>query len=151
LTLRRKDFLLALMFFAVRIEGRTQLQKLTFLGQKEGRMEGGYDFRSWKFGPFSDDIWKDLDMLVSQGQTTEIPQNSRDGEVLGYMYLLSKQGRDYVTNEILPKLDQQTLSLLKTLMTRYSHMSLDELLTYVYQKYPEYTGESQVRDRFWLK
>lgn len=136
------------MFFAARIEGRTQLQKLTFLGQKEGKMEGGYNFRKWKFGPFSDDIWKDLDALVNHGEAMEIPQNSKEGEVLGYMYTLSKQGRDYVTNEILPKLDQETLNQLKTVIMRYSRMTLAELLTYVYQKYPDYTEKSQVRDRF---
>lgn len=148
MNIRRKDFLLTLMFLAGRIDGRTQLQKLAFLGQEEGKLEAGYVFRSWKFGPFSDDIWKDLDVTVKQGQVTEIAQNSKDGEVLGYIYLLSKQGRDYVTSEILPKLDQQTLSLLKTLMTRYAHMSLDELLTYVYKEYPDWTDKSQVRDRY---
>ncbi len=142
--LERKDLLLALVFFAVRVEGRTQLQKLTFLAQEEAKLKAGYHFESWKFGPFSSDIWRDMDALIDEGAAIEIPQGTKE-EVLGYMYILSKQGRDYVTSDILPKLDGETLNLLKTIILRYSQMTLTELLTYVYDRYPEYTDKSEWR------
>lgn len=140
--LRGKDLLLTLLFFAERVDGRTQVQKLTFLTQKETELGESYHFVPWKFGPFSRDVWKDLDLLVSEGIVIEIPQGGKD-KTVGYLYALTKDGTRLVTDRILKHLDDSMLVQIRKIIENYSQMNLSELLTYVYEKYPEYTEKSQ--------
>lgn len=140
--LRGKDLLLTLLFFAERVDGRTQVQKLAFLTQKETELGESYSFAPWKFGPFSKEVWEDLDLLVSEGIVIEIPQGGKD-KTVGYMYALTKDGTRLVTDRILSQLDDSMLVQIKKIIESYSQMNLSELLTYVYEKYPEYTEKSQ--------
>jgi uncharacterized protein YwgA len=140
--LKGKDLLLTLLFFAERVDGRTQIQKLAFLTQKETKLGESYHFVPWKFGPFSKDVWKDLDRLVSEGTVIEIPQGGKD-KTVGYMYALTKDGARLVSDSILSRLDEGMLEQIKTIIENYSQKSLSELLTYVYERYPEYTEKSE--------
>lgn len=140
--LKGKDLLLTLLFFAERVDGRTQVQKLAFLTQKETKLGESYRFVPWKFGPFSKEVWEDLDLLVSEGIVIEIPQGGKD-KTVGYMYALTKDGARLVTDRILSQLDDNMLVQIKRMIENYSQMNLSELLTYVYEKYPEYTEKSQ--------
>jgi uncharacterized protein YwgA len=140
--LKGRDLLLTLLFFAERVDGRTQIQKLTFLTQKETELGEGYDFIAWKFGPFSKEVWQDLDHLVEEGIVIEIPQGGKD-KTVGYIYALTKEGTRFVMDRILSQIDESLLPQIEKIIVNYSQMSLSELLTYVYEKYPEYTVKSE--------
>jgi uncharacterized protein len=140
--LKGKDLLLTLLFFAEKVDGRTQVQKLTFLAQEETGLGKSYHFESWKFGPFSKDVWKDLDFLVTEGTVIEIAQGGKD-KTVGYMYALTKEGARLVTDHILSQLDESALLQIEQIIRNYSQMNLSELLTYVYERYPEYTDKSE--------
>ena len=52
-----------------RMAGITRLEKMMFLLQKEtefsGKLHNKFNFEAWKFGPFSKEIYEDLDLLAS--------------------------------------------------------------------------------------
>ena len=74
--LERDDILLLLLLAMSekskqRVAGITRIEKLMFLLQREtvfsGKVHEKFDFKPWKFGPFSKEIYEDLDLLVSAG------------------------------------------------------------------------------------
>ncbi|MFB6177024.1 MAG: PadR family transcriptional regulator, partial [Halobaculum sp.] len=48
------------------IEGITRFQKLVFLAQREQSVESLYDFEAADYGPFSKELYDDLDKLVAK-------------------------------------------------------------------------------------
>jgi hypothetical protein len=159
------------------IEGITRLEKLIFLAQKEEKItienEGkkdNFDFIPFKMGPWSSDVYDEVDFLESMGllekrgtQENE-PVNQAHDEMLFNEAILDKYQKSYPTldnemesyrltvkgieiaKKLWERLDNDECEKLKKIKKKFNKMNLKQLLRYVYTKYPDYTSESEIKD-----
>jgi uncharacterized protein YwgA len=131
------------------------------------------NFESHNFGPFSKDLFDDLSFFVSIGfiraEETSIPISNvekkeiemaldDDWEDAGFekaeqesvelKYSLSLQGLKYVAENIWGMLSDIQKENLTKFKQQINTISLDSLLRYVYNKYPNYTDKSIIADKY---
>lgn len=147
-----------------RIEGITRLEKLVFLIEKERApkwLTEDAGFVSHNFGPFSSKIYMAVDTLVAAGllkDSGSIAASTEDaweteniiGEATSDPYAtrnfeLTERGRRYYDALIseLPEGVEQELSEFKT---RFAALPLRQLIRYVYERHPDFTDKSIIRD-----
>ncbi len=175
-TALERDDLLLLLLLAMsekskqRVAGITRIEKLLFLLQKEtafsGKLREKFEFKPWKFGPFSKGVYEDLDLLVSaelvdveerelanyveyteQNELTDwIGIGSEPGEpVVERVFSLTDRGKKVAEKlrDLISEKDWQEIAGLKR---RFESVPLTRLIQYVYHKYPETTGKSVLED-----
>jgi uncharacterized protein YwgA len=154
------------------INGITRLQKLLFLLTAEGHVqatEGGYDFQAYKAGPYSPAIYDDLEFLenlgfirseISGAATTEeaadiditFEELMEDEEANTpdvydeKRFSLTPEGQEKVKLLLESKEFVPVAEGIRKIKSRYGSYSLDDLLYYIYTKYPEWTTESEIKD-----
>jgi hypothetical protein len=145
------------------IKGITRFIKALFLLEKETQwtklIKVYYDFVPYKLGPFDPAIYQDLKALEMAGvikKTTYkykkpiLTDQPTDEEFQlndeSTMYTLTEDGMKYAKALVnwLDKKDPVILADMRRIKTKYAHSSLKHLLKYIYEKYPEYTKESEV-------
>lgn len=130
------------------IEGSTRFQKLVFLAQQETDMDDLFEYEGDRFGPFSVELAKTLNSLENRDLVEKGTETNRSGDEM-HRYRITDRGR-LVMNRILTDDDYPDISNLmnqiETIKREYDSMSLDELLRYVYRKYPQYTTESELEE-----
>lgn len=136
------------------------------------------EFKPYYFGPFSKQLFDDLSFFLSIGmiQTvdTAIPLSSADkveGEEAFDMsvgdeweeasfdadeeheseYSLSLSGLKYIEEKVWGLLSLKQKEKLQTFKAQINRISLDALLRYVYNKYPEETTESKIAKKYLTK
>jgi uncharacterized protein YwgA len=146
-SLKREDWLLLLL--GLRSDEAThvaldpvRVQKGMFLLSQESDLppEEKYDFRPYNWGPYSRELRRDLNRLVSEGLIAA-------HEVAGYSW------QNYGLTELGVKVARQSLltasragvALLVDIRKRVSKVSFAELLEDVYSKYPQYAVNSLFR------
>jgi uncharacterized protein YwgA len=154
------------------INGITRLQKLLFLLEKEGRIEkivGGYKFEAYKAGPYSPALYDDLEFLENLGfiksETSGVATEEEAADI-DFTFEELMDDREIKTPDIYDEkrfvLTEEGISKVKSLLnsseikpvvdgirkikSTYGNYSLDDLLYYVYTKYPEMTTESEIKD-----
>jgi len=159
------------------IEGITRFQKLMFLlGQGMGPTQlveyaKSCGYKPYKMGPYSDKLNNELDTLVSAGiiKTEQLTywisddsDESKDEEydadlgissskvVTSYKYSLTKFGETIGKSiwDSIPKSNQQGLSKFKSF---FNSLTLRQLLIFAYEKFPEYTTRSIIKEQLGLK
>jgi len=77
------------------IKGRTRFQKIVFLLQEEG-VNFGYNFRPYLYGPYSEELSHDVNMLTELGfLATNSEEMKSDGVVRDrYVYSLTEEGKE---------------------------------------------------------
>jgi len=120
----------------------TKLQKIFFLLEKEKGVQLGLDFKPWFFGAYSSKLQDYIDKLIELGEVcVEEEEEVRDPlseAIIGYI-------RKYVLNsEFKPEEEEKEI---ETFFREWVRKSKDEILNYVYKKYPEYWGYSLIRDK----
>lgn len=121
----------------------TRLQKLVFLIEKELNFNLGYKFIPYYFGPFSKELQEDVYKLKNLGYV-EIEEESVEDFVSGAIIGFKK------TYKISVKVKLDVSSLDKNFVEFVANrlkISLDDLIRYVYVKYPEYTVNSVIKDK----
>ena len=148
-----------------RLEGVTRLEKLLFLLQRETSvgelLTEDPGFVAYNFGPFSAKVYQAVDTLVSAGlieDSAAFAESTEDAwetqEVIGARvsdpyatrnFALTERGRRYYEALVgdLPKDVESTLSSFKN---RFAALPLRQLVRYVYERYPQYTVNSVIRD-----
>jgi len=111
----------------------TKLQKIFFLLEKEEGIQLGLDFKPWFFGPYSEKLQDYINKLIELGEVdVEEKEEVRDPiseAVIGYK-------RNYVLKgEFKPEEEEKEVM---TFFSEWVRKSRDEILNYVYNKYPEY-------------
>ncbi|NQT91621.1 MAG: hypothetical protein HQ559_02585, partial [Lentisphaerae bacterium] len=125
------------------------------------------DFTPYDYGPFSADVFGDIEFLVELGFVVPHPAgaalpeeeqeysywqagSSPDGDDSGpeteEQFSLTEVGRSFVADELeraLTKAQWQTIDEFKA---RCTAVPLRSLLRYVYSKYPEQTTHSTIRE-----
>lgn len=62
--------------------------------------------------------------------------------------MLTEKGENYTRETIWPQLTDNQKSVIIRLKKQINSMLLDDLLSYVYKKYPEYAKESLIKDKY---
>jgi type I restriction enzyme S subunit len=119
----------------------TVVMKNMFLLQEEQKVPLGYRFVPYKYGPFSKEVYEDLEvlekeMLVIRSKRSKIVERQETA--------IDEEAVDEV-KQILETLPQDKRQALDEVMKRYASMGFEQLLGYVYTKYPQFTIESTRR------
>ena len=155
------------------INGITRLQKFLFLLEHEDyikKIDNGYKFEAYKAGPYSATLYDDLEFLENiglikseiSGAATEEEAADMDFTFEELMddeniktsdaydekrFRLTKDGAVKV-KAILENEDfAPVVDGIKKIKSKFGHYSLDDLLYYVYTKYPDMTTESEIKDQ----
>lgn len=130
------------------IEGNTRIQKYAFLAsqlyKKELKQFGFYDdWEAYRYGPYSKTLAKELEYAVSEGLVATHDGNLDDS--LRSRYTLTTKGRLRLRKISLEH--QKLINNLYERFVRYQRTSLSTLLKDIYIAYPEYTVNSEIRNR----
>lgn len=181
----RKNILLMLIGLDERsgwsgpIGGMTRLQKLLYLLQQEEGLEPKgewYEFLPYKAGPYSPDIYDDLEFLENLGLiTSEVAGEPSEAEaaelealnfeaLMGnedeseegvgtpdayeeHRYRITEKGKHHI-EELLSKSEYQPINNgIRKIKSKYGKYSLNDLLHHVYKKYPDMTVESEIKNK----
>jgi len=146
------------------LDGVTRLEKLVFLLEHETPVHAWVtdvaDFRSHKFGPFSAKIYQAVDTLAAYEllrDSARVSNNTEDRweavNVLGdeldpyttRTFQLTDRGRKYYA-ALIAELPPDAEDLLTQFKDRFARLPLRQLVRYVYERYPEFTDKSEIRD-----
>lgn len=182
----KTDLVLALLFAGdsgasvnAPIGGITRLEKLVFLvsQEKNGILSqlddptDVYEFRPYKMGPFSPEVYDEIDFLKGIGLIADSPIRDSTGaasverdELLDEQLLDKYTRTDHSIDESPDvKVSLSTLGLeagrrafesltpdeqrfLLDLKQRFNRVPLKDFLRYVYKKYPQYASKSEIRE-----
>lgn len=131
------------------VRGRTRLQKMVFLMQKDLEDEGfdltgrdQYQFMAYDYGPFSKTLYDDIDLLEEQHLIHEDEQEF-DGDKVIYEYKIEEDGIQSLEERLTDDQVQQLVNKAQEIKEQYNEMSLQKLIDKVYSQYPDYAKNSQ--------
>lgn len=162
---------------ATGIGGITRLQKLIFLLEREYGLRpagDGFEFTPYKAGPYSSRLYDNLELLENLGLVESEPTDvatepeAAELEALSFeelmgassaeeqpaadsyeerKYRLTSKGLEHV-GKLLERQDiAAAADSVRKVKTKYKSHALNNLLRYVYTKYPEMTVESEIKDQ----
>jgi uncharacterized protein YwgA len=133
------DWLLLLFDGAERALDRVRIQKSLFLFAERSKAPGSekYHFVPYHYGPFSFDVYPDLDRLVEQG----LLRLQREAASSSPRYSLTGAGARAV-EDLRRAVPPERLELLRSLREWVTERSFRTLLHDVYRLYPEYAVNS---------
>lgn len=126
------------------VEGRTRMQKMLFLLQQEYKScDFQYKYHAYDYGPYSSTLQTDLDELIDEGLLEEEDQALPSGKYK-YRYSITKKGIKHVESALSDprnkKLQLKQIYRSSEKIKAFANSAnLNDLLKYVYAKYPEYT------------
>jgi len=134
------------------IIGRTRITKTLFLFEKEIKSKLGIEidedslpeFFAYDYGPYSADLFDNLNFFRQAGFINF--ENEDDAE--NTKYKLTDKGINWVEKNLLNEIDTVSLELLTKFKKKMSELSLNDILNYVYNKYPKYAKKSKIKDRY---
>lgn len=138
--------LLVLYYAGGVIRGMTRLQKVLFLIQKEAGF-GNFNFKPYKFGPFSPEIDNLVVSLEEQGllEVIETTEYNPLQESPTKTIILTDKGMCRA-KELSATVDRVTSLKVSFLAKRFVKVPLTYLIAYIYAKYPEYTNLSEIKE-----
>jgi len=183
----RKDFLLLLLYSPGKrgernepISGRTRLVKMLFVFRQEALPlfkkntkvdeRNFYQFFPWNFGPFSSDVYDDINFFLLRGfikakgsdeellheaaeelsrWASEFDTASSESEIEEFeeeVFSLTEKGAAFA-EALYADLSDSQKSLLKEFKSKFSNTPLRAILRYVYSQYPDSTSKSQIKDK----
>jgi len=176
------DYLLLLLYLNEKepIKGAVKLTKMMFLFEKqiapvlkEKGLESDKlpEFFAYNYGPFSKDIYQQLDLFKSinfieiEDMYTDEELSSADNMIENefvdecyegdvelksennyWIYKIADKGSGFVESELLPNIQEQHKILLEQFKKKITDMPIKKLLYYVYTQYPEYTDKSLIKE-----
>lgn len=150
--MHRKLIPMALMYAGNEepIEGRTRLQKMVFLVQQRidsdpnvSLESDDYEFVPYDYGPFSKELYDDLDSLVDMRMVEDQEEELDSGKVK-YDYEIQSAGEEFIETQLSSKSEaaQEIMEIARDVKSEYNDMLLSDLIDDVYSRFPEYAEES---------
>lgn len=148
---QRQLILADLMLSKQRISGNTSIlvttaMKHAFLLEKEGNVElpaEWYPFRAYMFGPFSKEVYVDLDALERAGFITQRRERHHFGALNKKLSIRFVETEASELEHLLATLPTALRNSTHDIAERYGYLNLDALLDYVYEAYPEYATNTE--------
>lgn len=156
---RRTDVVFILFHYAGTIRGITKLQKLLFLIEKETEFfeecgdDLAFEFYEHKMGPFSENVYEELRFLQQLNAIETQPMEGEDEDpdaLTNKVFTITPKG-EKIAAELASQLDDEYNEELAGLVAKYNSMDLTELLRCVYNDYPDYTTESEIKDELFAE
>lgn len=123
------------------ITGRTRMQKLVFLLQQHFEdTPGAYNYIPYDYGPFSRELYFDIDELVERGVIKETETQFGHDNVV-YEYELGPRAETYLDRWSEGAKDELRKAA-SEIKSGYNQWNLRKLLEFVYEEYPEYASRS---------
>ena len=142
----------------------TRLEKLVFLIEKERKpawLTEHADFVSHNFGPFSAKIYTAVDTLTAAGLVQDsgsLAESTEDAWETEYVigeqpsdpyatrnFELTELGRRYY-DALIRDLPPDVPGELQEFKARFAGLPLRQLIRYVYERHPDFTDKSIIRD-----
>ncbi|MHA1114549.1 MAG: hypothetical protein ACTSRR_00130 [Candidatus Heimdallarchaeaceae archaeon] len=143
----RNLILLTLLKHAGYIHGRIQFQKYVFLLEHNYHLNTGYSFIPFKYGPYCQALQEDLEDLIEYGYIFHIEEDRGDGEVI-HRYQLTEYGEEYLLEHDIPEIYEQVI---QDLCYDFKNYSIRQLIEYVYENYPEFIINSEIKTEYYKK
>ena len=142
LPLRPRDWLLLLLDGAQQPLDRVRIQKSMFLFAERSKAPDSekYSFRPYHYGPFSFDLYPDLDGLVRDG----LLRQESDPRSSSPRYSLTSTGRQTAAH-LRQRAPADRVALLQALRDWVTARSFGVLLDDLYRMYPAYAVNSVFR------
>lgn len=124
------------------IIGKTRLQKEVFLVQKalrDKQVKRKYGFMPYHYGPFSRQLYFDVNLLRSQGLIEE--KTSLDGSGFSREYKLTAEGIRQVKSMIQDAQLEKIYDIVREVKRKYNEMPLADLVEFTHKEFPEYVGK----------
>jgi len=142
----KTDYLILVIGSNGPIQGRTRLEKILFLVKKEvldrlKRPEASsfYLFSPYRFGPFSEDLYDDVEFLRDNG-FIEVK-----GESGGETFSITPKGSQFLEAKLKKRLPPEVTEEVIRVGSKYAKLTIQDLIKYVYVRYPEYAIQSEIR------
>ena len=176
------DYLLLLLYINEKepIKGSVRLMKMMFLFNEQiapALKRKGLDseklpeFMAYNYGPFSKDLYEQVDLFTGIG-FMQVRDLNETEEMSGVDNIIEKEfvdecyeddeetksensyreyyitdiGSGFVESELLGKLTSSQLGLLRQYKKKITEMTMKQLLHYVYTRYPQYAEKSLIKD-----
>ncbi len=130
--------LLLLIKLAGKIEGKTRLQKMVFLGKEEENVDIGFGFIKYNYGPYSFELTKALETLQTLGcikvETILFASASEDGfQTKQFTYMITEEGEKLVNS----KIDEmkEVAEKIKHLLKKWNNVPRAKIIEHVYSQY----------------
>ena len=120
------------------IDGSLKLMKEAFLLKTELGERFGYNFVPYDFGPCSFQIYEDLKELTNEGIVKE------DKNKVFSVYTISSSYENTVM-ELIENLKPEVREAIFKIKKEFNELTYYALISYVYQKYPQWTRASKFR------
>lgn len=129
------------------IEGITRFQKLVFMAQKEiqNLQTKQYEFDSYDYGPFSKELYDDIDRLARNGYIERSVEQTGNGNEK-HIYSITVKGREYIRQILESEAGREDLAVenLRQLKEEYNEMPILQLIRLIYNRYPSYAEDSKL-------
>ena len=112
-----------------------QLMKSVFLISKTGLSDlpsNFYPFFAYNYGPFHPDVYRDVEMLVSEGLVYE----DRPAERSWSKYVITTTGTEYA-HDLKRRISPEFSKYLDEVVAWVKSLTFNQLLRAIYAKYPE--------------
>lgn len=163
------------------IVGHTRLMKMIFLFNKEIQPKFNLgknisdaafpNFEPYDYGPYSEQVYVDLEFLVDMEFVKVAPVNAIEEELEGekdeYEYwqaisgqteepkplgqvdqfIITQRGKDFIESGELGEIAEDQWRIFEMFKERCTGIPLRALLRYVYNKYPEMTTKSKIKNK----
>lgn len=123
------------------VEGITRFMKLVFLAQREGLNRELYEYGPNQYGPYSKELYDDLDKLVASGFIERVSAKTGDGNEK-QVYRLTQKGEKALKGARRENDLSELMEVTESIKSRYNSMGLWDLLEYVYGEYPDMAEDS---------
>lgn len=176
------DYLLLLLYLNNQepIKGAVRLTKMMFLFNeqiadvlKKKGLESDKlpDFIAYNYGPFSKDVYEQIDLFTGIGFVKMTDLNTKEemseiddivetefidecyqgdsefkAENNFWEYRITDMGKGFVEKELLSALTDEQKSILEAFKRKITEMPIKQLLYYVYTNYPDFTEKSLIKD-----
>jgi len=130
------------------------------------------EFHPYKYGPFAKELYSNIEFFQNIGfinvryieyeSTDEAKTESEefvyweediiiDEDITDVVeieeFYLTNTGKEYVKEKIVPILSHNQLEVLKKFKSTLNGISLQKILKYVYNKYPRYSADSEIKEK----
>jgi len=125
------------------IRGKVRLQKEIFLAQKalrDRKIKRLYGFMPYHYGPFSRQLYRDVDWLEQKG-LVEVKSYPIDDQGVYREFKLTSEGKREVECLLQDREMRDVYDIVKRVKEQYDNMPLVRLVEFTHRAFPEYKGK----------
>lgn len=119
-------FLLLIIKHLKKVKGRTRFQKVVYLLKEKYGLEMFYKFMPYYYGPYSDDLQSDIDILSRLGIISVETVSLSEGRVL-YVHTLTDKGKR-LTNKIEKEMPNKQIKQLQSALNELNNLETEDLV-----------------------